>query len=149
MVWRQYDIFPLHPLFCRSFLVRGTTPASILRSGVLPCDSAIAIYAPSISSDFTCTSYRIQMATIHDTITLIFPQRLLHTEHNNSYYHSNMATYWQGVKEEYRQTHFQALSQNCKQRLLASSCLPVCPFAGNNLAANRQIFMKFYIWILF
>jgi hypothetical protein len=42
------------------------------------------------------------MTTIRDTITLIFPQRLLHTEHSTDYYHGNIAIYWQGAKEEYK-----------------------------------------------
>ena len=36
----------------------------------------------------------------------------------------------------------QALSQNCGKRLLAYSCLSVCPPAWNNSALTGRIFMK-------
>jgi hypothetical protein len=38
-----------------------------------------------------------------------------------------------------------ALSQKCKKRLLASSCLSVCPYTWNDLAPIRRILMKFEI----
>ena len=40
---------------------------------------------------------------------------------------------------------FQARSQYCGKRLLASSCLSVCSSAWNNWAPTRRIFMKFDI----
>jgi len=40
---------------------------------------------------------------------------------------------------------FQARSQNCEQRLLASSYLSVRPSARNNSAQTGRIFMKFGI----
>jgi len=41
----------------------------------------------------------------------------------------------------------QARSQNCEKRLLASSCLSVCPFAWNNSAPNGRLFMTFDILV--
>ena len=45
------------------------------------------------------------------------------------------------------------LSQNCEQRLLASSCLSaspsVCPSAWKNSAVTGRIFMKVGIWVFF
>jgi hypothetical protein len=41
------------------------------------------------------------------------------------------------------------LSQNCDKRLLASSCLPVRPFARNNLTSTGRLFMKFDILAIF
>jgi len=45
--------------------------------------------------------------------------------------------------------HFQAFSQICGKRLLASSCLSVSPSEWNNPFPNGRIFMKFGIGILF
>jgi len=45
--------------------------------------------------------------------------------------------------------HFWALSQNCGERLLASSCLSFCPSARNNSAPTGRIFIKFDIWGFF
>jgi len=46
--------------------------------------------------------------------------------------------------------HFWVRSQNREKWRLASSCLSAClsfrPFARNNSAPTRRIFMKFYIW---
>ena len=44
---------------------------------------------------------------------------------------------------------YQALSQNCKTRLLASSYLSVRPSAQNTSAPPRRIFMKFHICVFF
>ena len=42
-----------------------------------------------------------------------------------------------------------ALSQKCDRRLLASSCLSVCPSAWNNSASTGRIFMKFLYMTIF
>jgi hypothetical protein len=44
---------------------------------------------------------------------------------------------------------FKTRSQNCGKRLLASSCLSVCPPAWNNSAPTGRIFVKFDIWEFF
>jgi len=44
---------------------------------------------------------------------------------------------------------FRRFSQNCEKRLLATSCLSVCPSACNNSDPTRRIFMKFDIWKFF
>jgi hypothetical protein len=46
-------------------------------------------------------------------------------------------------------TRFQVHSQNCEERLLASSCLSVCPSAWNNAAPTARIFMKLGTWGFF
>jgi hypothetical protein len=45
-----------------------------------------------------------------------------------------------------RVSSFQALSQNCEKRLLASSCLSVRPSSWNNSTAAGRMFMNTYIW---
>jgi hypothetical protein len=40
---------------------------------------------------------------------------------------------------------FRRFSQNCEKRLLASSCMSVCPSAWSNSVRTGQIFMKFEI----
>jgi hypothetical protein len=44
---------------------------------------------------------------------------------------------------------FQARSQNCGKRLLASTCLFFRPSAWNSSAYTGRIFRKFYIWVFF
>jgi len=41
--------------------------------------------------------------------------------------------------------HSGAHSQNCEERLLALSCLSVCPAARNNSLPTKRMFMKFDI----
>jgi hypothetical protein len=48
-----------------------------------------------------------------------------------------------------RKERFWARSQNCENRLLASSCSFVRPSFWNNSAPTGRIFMKFDIWGLF
>ena len=43
--------------------------------------------------------------------------------------------------------HFKALSQNCRKKILASSCMSVLLSTWNNTAPTEQIFMKFDIWV--
>ena len=44
---------------------------------------------------------------------------------------------------------FQAPSQNCEKRLLASSCLSFCPSARNKSAPTRRIPIKFDVLVFF
>ena len=41
---------------------------------------------------------------------------------------------------------FRRVRKNCEKRLLASSCLPVCPSAWNNSTPTGRILIKLDIW---
>jgi len=71
---------------------------------------------------------------------LILPQREHITNNTFSFpYSANLLIFW-------------ARWQNCGNRLLASSCLPVClsvrPSAWNNSVPTGRFFMKFDLWDL-